>query len=101
MKPLSYNPRIQFGYRTKDNKHNSNVLEDFFAMMDFDALIRSGSHYSAMAGVLGGISYEVSPASYRWEGKKLIIPSVDIVERNGELCELWLTFPDRNKNHYK
>ena len=60
------------------------MLEDFFAMMDFDALIRSGSHYSAMAGVLGGISYEVSPDSYRWEGKKLIIPSVDIVERNGD-----------------
>ena len=78
------NPRIRFGYRTTDNKHNSNVLEDFFAMMDFDALIRSGSHYSAMAGVLGGISYEVSPASYKWEDKKLIIPSVDIVERNGD-----------------
>ena len=67
------NPRITFGYRTEDNKHNNNVLEDFFAMMHFDALIRAGSHYSAMAGVLGGVSYEVSPASYRWEGRKLII----------------------------
>lgn len=78
------NPRMQFGYRLEDNKHYNNVLEDFFAMMNFNALIRPSSHYSAMPGVLGGVSYDASPASYRWEGRKLIITSANIVERTGD-----------------
>lgn len=78
------NPRIQFGYRAESNTHNSNVLADFFAIMDFDALIRSASHFAIMAGAIGGVNYEVGPAAYRWEGRKLIITEVTFVERRGD-----------------
>ena len=52
--------------------------------MDFDALIRAASHFSIMAGVIGGVSYEVGPLSHRWEGQKLIITEVKVIERRGD-----------------
>lgn len=81
-KVILNNPRIQFGYRTENNQHNTNVLEDFFAMMHFDALIRAGSNYSAMAGAIGQVSYEVFPIKTRWEGKKLVTTQICIKLRN-------------------
>ena len=75
------NPRIVFGYRTENNYHYTNVLEDFFAMMDFDALIRAGSNYSAMAGAIGQVSYEAFPTTTRWEGRKLITTQICTLER--------------------
>ena len=75
------NPLIQFGYRTENNAHNNNVLEDFFAMMDFDALIRAGSYYSGMAGYIGEIGYVVWPRSCEWKGRRLITTEVYLAER--------------------
>ncbi|HEY5236245.1 MAG TPA: hypothetical protein VIJ14_08720, partial [Rhabdochlamydiaceae bacterium] len=42
-------------YATRDshNSHDSNVLEDFFAMLDFDCLVRPESNYSICAEILG------------------------------------------------
>lgn len=75
------NPRIAFGYRQQDNRYDKNVLTDFFAMMDFDCLIRAGSHYSYMAGILGRIPLEISPIKSHWEGSKLIITQISITKR--------------------
>jgi hypothetical protein len=59
------NPRITFDCRTKNNSHNANVLEDFFSMMDFDCLIRPGSHYSRFVQRLGNNKLIIYPESIR------------------------------------
>lgn len=75
------NPQIQFGYRKQNNSHDTNVLEDFFSIMSFDALIRPASHYSEIAAAIGEIPYEVFPKYSRWEGRKLITTHISIIER--------------------
>jgi hypothetical protein len=58
-----HNPRIGFGCRTEHNTHSSNVLEDFFSMMDFDCLIRPGSHFSRFVERLGNNKVVIYPDS--------------------------------------
>ncbi len=53
-------PTIEFDYRRTENRHNMNVLEDFFSMTQFDCLIRSESNYSIMAEKLGDFSIIIS-----------------------------------------
>src|SRR5438309_6413429 len=59
------NPRITFDCRINDNGHNANVLEDFFSMMDFDCLIRPGSHFSRFVQRLGNNKVVIYPESVR------------------------------------
>ena len=68
------NPRITFGCRQEDNSHKSNVLEDFFSMMDFDCLIRPGSHFSRFVQRLGSNKVVIYPESVRKtpDGKSVI-----------------------------
>lgn len=75
------NKHIIFGYRD-DNRHNKNVLEDFFSMMDFYCLIRPGSHYSRFVERLGNNKLVIFPESVKKtsSGKK-IITSVVIKRR--------------------
>ena len=44
---------IIYATRESHNSHDSNVLEDFFAMLDFDCLVRPESNYSICAEILG------------------------------------------------
>lgn len=57
------NPRVTFGYREQDNSHNANVLEDFFSMMEFDCLVRPGSHFSRFVQRLGKNKVVIYPES--------------------------------------
>ncbi len=41
--------RVIFDCRVHDNKHNANVLEDFFSLLNFDCLIRGDSNFSIIA----------------------------------------------------
>ncbi len=52
---------IHFGCRTERNKHNANVLQDFFDMMQFDVLIRPQSHFSIFAERLGFFKLVIGP----------------------------------------
>ena len=67
------NKSISFGWR-EQNHHNKNVLEDFFSMMDFDCLIRPGSHYSRFVERLGNNKIVIFPESVKKtsSGKKII-----------------------------
>ena len=76
------NPQVHFGYRKENNSHDTNVLEDFFSFMAFDALIRSASNYSKIAAAIAEIPYEVFPTDSRWEGRKLITTQISIIERS-------------------
>jgi hypothetical protein len=68
------NDRIIFGYREQNNTHHSNVLEDFFSMMDFDCLIRPGSHFSRFVQRLGNNKVVIYPESIKKtaDGKSVI-----------------------------
>lgn len=73
-KTILDNPRISFDYRAHGNSHHSNVLEDFFSMMDFDCLIRPGSHFSRFVQRLGNNKVVIYPESVKTleSGKKII-----------------------------
>ena len=85
------NPRITFGCRTQDNYHNANVLEDFFSMMDFNCLIRPGSHYSRFVQRLGNNKLVIYPESIRKtaDGKSII--DVINIKTRANNTERWKT----------
>lgn len=70
---------IHFDYRTEGNSDSTNVLEDFFGMIQFDCLIRAQSNYSLIAGKLGNFAIEIAPVTQHWEGA---ISVIDTVEEN-------------------
>lgn len=57
-------PSIEFDYRREGNRHDANVLEDFFSMMNFDALIHPLSNYSIVASVIHDYAVTFAPISF-------------------------------------
>jgi hypothetical protein len=53
--------RITLTWRERDNRHNAHVTEDFFALMDFNYLIRPRSGYSILAEIFGHCMVSISP----------------------------------------
>jgi len=71
---------ITYSYRKEGNSHDTNILDDLFAMMEFDCLIRPGSSYSKFAQLLGNHKIIIYPAKTTWiEEKKLLVNEVGIV----------------------
>jgi hypothetical protein len=85
------NPRITFGYREVGNSHKANVLEDFFSMMDFDCLIRPGSHFTRFVQRLGNNKIVIYPESVKEiaPGKR-VIDTIKIKTRTS-VDEKWKT----------
>lgn len=52
---------IEYNFRLSGNQHDKNVVVDFFQMLQFDALIRSGSHYSTWVQRLGNFKITIFP----------------------------------------
>lgn len=52
---------VVFACRQKDNDYNKNVLDDFFALMRFDFLIRPDSNFSLMAAKLHRYKMQIYP----------------------------------------
>jgi hypothetical protein len=90
-KQVLNNPRITFAYRKENNSHNSNVLEDFFSMMDFDCLIRPGSHFSRFVQRLGNNKIVIYPESVRKtsDGKSVI--NVINIKTRAHVNDRWKT----------
>lgn len=61
---------IIFDCRKNECKHDKNVLEDFFSMLNFDCLIRGGSGFSVIISLLGDFKVCISPVDYHWEMDK-------------------------------
>jgi hypothetical protein len=75
-------PNIVFETRTTKNSHNINVIEDFYAMSQFDCLIGSSSHFSWAAQLLGNHKIVIKPNHTRWiTSKRLLIDMVNIFFR--------------------
>jgi hypothetical protein len=75
------NPRIIFGYRVQENKHYLNVLEDFFALTQFDCLIRPDSNFSVVASKIGDYKILISPWHTTQKDEEIIIDEI-IIEQN-------------------
>lgn len=68
--------RLVFNYRKSENNEFINVLEDFFALMSFDCLIRAESHFSIIASKLGNYKVVISPYHAITEGENTIIDKI-------------------------
>jgi hypothetical protein len=69
---------IIFDYRKEKNDHNINVLEDFFALLQFDCLIRPDSNFSLCASKLKKYLVEVSPDDCLRVGKQCLVSSMKV-----------------------
>ncbi len=69
---------IEFCYRTGTNKHDLNVLEDFFSLGNFDCLIRGDSNFALVASKIFDYKLVVSPVYAHWEKNTLTIDRVDV-----------------------
>lgn len=58
---------ITWECRDFHNRHDLNVLEDFFALAHFDCLIRNDSNFSIIASKLGNYKILIAP----WDSKKI------------------------------
>lgn len=72
-------PNILFNCRKEENHHDLNVIEDFFAMAQFDCLIRPQSNFSKGVQLMGKHKIVIHPKKAAWVDGKLIINMVNIV----------------------
>lgn len=61
LKDLDIQNEIVFNCRTSENNYNSNVLEDYFGMMQLDCMIRPNSSFSRSAAIVSAPIIEISP----------------------------------------
>lgn len=74
---------VTFVYRESENRHDKNVLEDFFSMMQFDALIRPESSFSILASLLKDYEVLIYPADFEIINKVPYINRVVIETSEG------------------
>ena len=72
-------PNILFDCRKEKNRHDLNVIEDFFAMTKFDCLIRPQSNFSRGVQLIGKHKIIMHPKKAAWANGKLIINMVNII----------------------
>ena len=70
-------PNILYNYRGQGNQHDANVLEDFFALTQFEYLIRGESNFSIMAQHLGNFKVVMYPTKCVWHDRVLEITEVE------------------------
>lgn len=72
---------ITFDYSRKSNYQNR-IIDDLFNMAEFDCLIRSSSHFSQSAQLIGNHIIVFFPKHVIWKDKTLIIDKVGILQKN-------------------
>ena len=68
--------RISFDCRRYQNKHDLNVLEDFFALTQFDCLIRPDSHFSFIASLITDYKIVIAPAHAIEKDGQIVIDQI-------------------------
>lgn len=86
IKNLESYPMINFEYRTFGNHHNSNVLDDFFSLFNFDVLIRPESNFSIIPSLLQDYIVVCSPKEFIRKNKTILTKDIKI-DLNKELFE--------------
>jgi len=69
---------VVFNYRTQNNRHDANVLEDFFSLFNFDVLIRSESNYSIVPALIHDYVAVVYPETFSIKNRVVTIDSIKI-----------------------
>lgn len=67
---------IEFSYRQTANRHDANVLEDFFSFFNFDLLIRPQSNFSLIPSLLHDYAIVYAPKDFRVQ--QVVIDDVDV-----------------------
>ncbi len=75
-KALPQEIQIEFAYRQEENRHDANVLEDFFSLFHFDLLIRPQSNFSIVPSLLHDYAIVYSPKNYRM--RQAVITDVNV-----------------------
>ena len=73
---------ITFTYRTTENKHDKNVLEDWKAMSQADCIIRPASHFSGMSGLIGNHKITIYVRKAQWRGDDIDVNESYLVVRS-------------------
>jgi hypothetical protein len=73
---------ISFTYRTQENSHDTNVVEDFYHIAQCDYLIRSSSLFAKAAQLLGNHKIIMYPILGSWQDGKVIIDPAGIIMRD-------------------
>lgn len=69
---------IEFDCRRQGNSDRANVLEDFFALQQFDCLIHSESNYSFIASKLGNYMVSMYPDSFHKEQGRIVYDHINV-----------------------
>lgn len=69
---------ITFDYRHTKNDHNVNVLDDFFALMQFDCLIRPDSNFSLCVSKIKKYLIEIAPDDCTVAGNYPLVSSMAV-----------------------
>jgi len=72
---------IKFDCRMTLNRHNINVLEDYFAFFQFDCFIHGLSNFAVCASWMGDHCIDIAPLEFKRENGKTIVSKLDIIER--------------------
>jgi len=94
---LPENVPIQFCYRKHGNRHDSNVLEDFFSFFNFDVLIRAESNYSIVPSLIHDYALVCYPMEYSIKGRVVTIDQIKVEinqERLDECSKKYLAAPE-------
>lgn len=76
-------PHISFGCQQGSQRDNS-IINDLFAMMQFDCLIRSSSNYSSIAYLLGDHMHMIAASHGTWHKNFLTIDQILISFRQDD-----------------
>lgn len=57
-------PSLRFTYRKDNNRHDQNILEDFFSFFNFDILIRPDSNFSLIPSLIHDFAMVYSPKEF-------------------------------------
>lgn len=75
---------ITFDCRKDENRWDRNIIEDMWELSQFDCLIRSWSHFSSTAQMLGNHKIIIYPRTYFWSDNKLVMDEIFIIIRDPE-----------------
>lgn len=73
---------ITFDYRSQGNCDTANVVEDFFALQQFDCLIHSESNFSFIMSKLGDYKISIYPDSFYCKNGKIVHNHVSVLINN-------------------
>jgi hypothetical protein len=78
---------ILWSCRENNNRHDANVLEDFFALTQFDCSIHGESNFPLSAGKIADYQIEIMPKTFHWDGGEPIVDSVVVKGKNKRIVE--------------